>query len=114
MFQAASLGVWDVAFIILGSIKKGELVSYLPESSLRINLHSALIDYAFWLVLQVTSFSSMNHSLEGLVPGEAYMADDDFDDDIDTFNSNHVGSIDFAASIEKVKDVWNFGVEPFI
>ena len=26
----------------------GELVSYLPESSLRINLHSALIDYAFW------------------------------------------------------------------
>ena len=50
----------------------------------------------------------MNHSLEGLVPGEAYMADDDFDDDIDTFNSNHVGSIDFAASIEKVKDVRNF------
>lgn len=43
--------------------------------------------------------------MEGLVPGEAYMADDDFDDDIDTFNSNNVGSIDFAASIEKVKNV---------
>ena len=38
------------------------------------------------------------------MPGEAYMADDDDEDDIDTFASNG-GSIDFAASIEKVKNV---------
>lgn len=87
-----------------------ELVSYHLKPSLRINLHSALIHFASWNHKYCKShiFSSMNHSLEGLVPGEAYMADDDFDDDIDTFNSNHVGSIDFAASIEKVKDVRNF------
>ncbi len=46
--------------------------------------------------------------MEGLVPGEAYMADDDFDDDVDTFGSNNVGSIDFPTSIEKVKNVRQF------
>ena len=56
--------------------------------------------------LKLTNFYifRLNHSLEGLMPGEAYMADDDDEDDIDTFASNG-GSIDFAASIEKVKNV---------
>ena len=45
----------------------------------------------------------LNNSLEGLMPGEAYMPDDE-DEDVPNFSTS-TGNIDFAASIEKVKSV---------